>query len=31
MALGCGLAIVIRFAMGLVMIGLWSVWVFIVN
>ena len=31
MALGCGLAIIIRFAMGLVMIGLWSVWVFIVN
>lgn len=31
MALGCGLAILIRFAMGLVMIGLWSVWVFIVN
>ena len=31
MALGCGLAIIIRFAMGLVMIGLWSVWVFIFN
>lgn len=30
MALGFGLAVIIRFAMGLVMIGLWAVWLFLI-
>lgn len=30
MALGFGLAVIIRFAMGLIMIGLWAVWLFLI-
>lgn len=30
MALSFGLAVIIRFAMGLVMIGLWAVWLFLI-